>query len=279
MAESGFTLSSADDGVRNYWIEHGIACRKIAEYIGKKQGSTVVTNHWVPDGFKDIPVDRYAARARLEDSLNKVFATEIDKKYNLDAVESKVFGLGLESCTIGSHEFYMGYALKYGKLITLDSGHFHPTEMISDKLSSMMLYVPELLLHVSRPVRWDSDHVVILDDELKTIACEVLRNGFEKRINIALDYFDASINRIAAWVIGARNMQKALLLAALEPIEKLRKYELEGDYTSRLVMLEEYKTYPFDAVWNEYCARCGVPAGEEWFADVKKYEKDVLSKR
>lgn len=279
MSADGLTLSHPDKAVRDFWIEHCIASRKIAEYIGKELGNTVVTNHWVPDGFKDNPVDRYEARERLADSLDKVFAEPIDKKYNLDAVESKVFGIGAESCTVGSHEFYMGYALKRGLLVTLDSGHFHPTEVISDKLSSLLLFTPELLLHVSRPVRWDSDHVVILDDELKAIALEILRHGFENRVHIGLDYFDASINRIAAWATGARNMEKALLLAALEPSEKLASLENKRDYTSRLVLTEEYKTYPFGAVWEEYCERQGVLSGIEWLDDVKKYEQDVLSKR
>lgn len=279
MCADGFTLSHPEKEVRDFWIEHCIASRKIAEYIGKELGNTVVTNHWMPDGFKDTPVDRYAARVRLEDSLDKIFAVPVDKKYNLDGVESKVFGIGVESCTVGSHEFYMGYAMKNKLLLTLDSGHYHPTEVISDKISSALIFMPEILLHVSRPVRWDSDHVIILDDELKAIASEIIRHGFEDRVHIGLDYFDASINRIAAWTTGARNMQKALLLAALEPTEKLSKLEYAKDYTSRLVLTEEYKTYPFGAIWDEYCERCGVPAGEKWFDEVKKYENDVLSLR
>ncbi|MBQ7499910.1 MAG: L-rhamnose isomerase [Clostridia bacterium] len=279
LSADGFTLSSPDKGIRDFWIEHCIASRKIAEHIGKKTGSTCVTNHWVPDGFKDIPVDRLAARERLKDSLDKVFAEPIDPKYNLDSVESKVFGIGAESCTIGSHEFYMGYALKNNKLLTLDTGHFHPTEVISDKISSVLLFLDEILLHVSRPVRWDSDHVVIFDDELKAIAQEIVRNGFEKRVHIGLDFFDASINRIAAWVIGTRNMQKALLYAKLEPTAAMQKMEFEGDYTSRLAMLEEMKSYPFAAVWDKYCAECGVPVRDAWLKDVKQYEKDVLLNR
>ena len=240
---------------------------------------TTVTNYWVPDGFKDIPVDRYGARERLVDSLDQIFAGDVDTKHNLNGVESKVFGIGAESCTIGSHEFYMGYAMKNKLLLTLDAGHYHPTEVISDKISSVLLYLDDILLHVSRPVRWDSDHVVILDDELRAIAQEILRNHFEGRVHIGLDYFDASINRIAAWAIGSRNMQKALLLAALEPTEKLRECEHSFDYTTRLAVLEEMKTMPFGAVWAEYCERCGVPAGMEWLDDVRKYEKDVLSMR
>lgn len=279
MMKDGMTLSHPDKAVRDYWIEHCIACRKIAEYLGRELNNTVVTNYWIPDGFKDIPVDRYGARERLADSYNQIFAGACDPKYNLDSVESKVFGIGAESCTIGSHEFYMGYALKHNTLLTLDSGHFHPTEVISDKISSVLLYLDQILLHVSRPVRWDSDHVVIFDDELKAIAAEIIRNGFEKRVHIGLDYFDASINRIAAWVIGTRNMQKALLYAKLEPTALLKKYEKEADFTERLAMLEELKSYPFSAVWDEYCEEQNVPVREAWISDVKTYEKDVLSKR
>ncbi len=279
MSADGFTLSHPSQEVRDFWIEHCIASRKIAEYFGRELNDTTVTNYWIPDGFKDIPVDRYGARARLVDSLDKIFAGDVDTAHNLNAVESKVFGIGAESCTIGSHEFYMGYAMKNKMLLTLDAGHYHPTEVISDKISSVLLYLDEILLHVSRPVRWDSDHVVILDDELRAIALEILRNHFENRVHIGLDYFDASINRIAAWAIGSRNMQKALLLAALEPTEKLRECEHAFDYTTRLAMLEEQKTLPFGAVWEEYCERCGVPTGMDWISDVRKYEKDVLSRR
>lgn len=279
MSADGFTLSHPSQEVRDFWIEHCIASRKIAEYFGRELNDTTVTNYWIPDGFKDIPVDRYGTRARLVDSLDKIFAGDVDTAHNLNAVESKVFGIGAESCTIGSHEFYMGYAMKNKMLLTLDAGHYHPTEVISDKISSVLLYLDEILLHVSRPVRWDSDHVVILDDELRAIALEILRNHFENRVHIGLDYFDASINRIAAWAIGSRNMQKALLLAALEPTEKLRECEHAFDYTTRLAMLEEQKTLPFGAVWEEYCERCGVPAGMDWISDVRKYEKDVLSRR
>lgn len=275
----GFTLSSPDPEIRKFWVDHGIACRKIAEYIGKELNDTVITNHWVPDGMKDIPVDRYAYRKWLEESYNEIFAVDCDKKYTLDAVEGKVFGIGAESCTIGSHEFYFGYALKHDKLVTLDAGHYHPTEVISDKISTTMLFCKDILLHVSRPVRWDSDHVVIFDDELRAIAQEILRGGFEKRVHIGLDFFDASINRIAAWVIGTRNMQKALLYAALEPTVSLRKLELDKDYTSRLALLEEYKTLPFGAIWNYYCEQQGVPTGAKWLETVKKYESDVLIKR
>lgn len=279
MSADGFTLSHPDENVRQFWIEHGIASRKTAEYIGKKLNNKVYTNVWVPDGFKDIPIDRYASRAWLEDSLNKIFKYEIDDKYAEDSLESKLFGVGAESCTIGSHEFYMGYAVKNNCMMTLDAGHFHPTEFISDKISTLMLFVKEMLLHVSRPVRWDSDHVIIFDDELKAIAAEIIRNKFEDRVHIGLDYFDASINRIAAWTIGTRNMQKALLYAKLEPTEMLRKAEYEGDYTTRLALLEEYKTYPFNAVWDMYCEECGVPVREKWLYEVRKYEKEVLANR
>ncbi|MBQ8509150.1 MAG: L-rhamnose isomerase [Clostridia bacterium] len=278
MSDSGFTLSSADETVRQYWIEHCIQSRIIAEYIGEQLGDQAVTNYWIPDGFKDIPVDRYGYRARLIDSYDKIFAGQ-NKKYNLNAVESKVFGIGAESCTIGSLEMCLGYAVKNNLLLTLDTGHFHPTEVVSDKISSSLLFLDDVLLHVSRPVRWDSDHVVIFDDELKYIAQEIIRGGFEKRVHIGLDFFDASINRIAAWVIGTRNMQKALLYALLEPTAKLKELELAGDYTSRLALLEEYKSYPFAAVWDYYCETQNVPVRDAWLAEVKKYEADVLSKR
>lgn len=280
MSDDGLTLSHPSKEVRDFWVEHCIASRKIAEYFGKELNNTAVTNYWVPDGFKDITVDRYGARARLLDSLDRIFAGKVDTKHNLNAVESKVFGIGAESCTVGSHEFYMGYAMtRPDMLLTLDAGHYHPTEVISDKISSVLLYGKDILLHVSRPVRWDSDHVVILDDELRAIAQEILRNGAEKRVHIGLDYFDASINRIAAWVIGMRNMQKALLMAALEPTAKLAECEHTFDYTTRLALLEEQKTLPFAAVWEEYCERNNVPAGAEWLDEVKTYEKNVLSAR
>lgn len=278
-SEDGLTLSHPDKGIRRFWIEHGIACRRIADYIGKELGNVVMDNHWVPDGFKDIPVDRYAARKRLLESYDEIFSEKFDKKYTIDSVEGKVFGIGAESCTIGSHEFYLAYAQKNNMSFTLDTGHYHPTEYVSDKISSALLFLDDILLHVSRPVRWDSDHVVIFDDELKYIAQEIVWGGFENRVHIGLDFFDASINRIAAWVIGTRSMQKALLFAALAPIDKLREYELTGDYTSRLAMLEELKTLPFAAVWDAYCEKAGVPVRNQWLADVKAYEKEVLSKR
>jgi len=279
LSADGFTLSHVNNDIRSFWIRHCIASREIAAEIGRQLGETVCTNHWVPDGFKDIPVDRFAARERLADSFDQIFAKPIDKKYNLDGVESKVFGIGAESCTIGSHEFYMGCALKHGVMLTLDAGHYHPTEVISDKISSSLLYMNDILLHVSRPVRWDSDHVVIFDDELKNIASEILRSNFENRVHIGLDFFDASINRVAAWTIGARNMQKALLYAALEPTEKLKQMEAAGDFTSRLAYLEELKSYPFTAVWDYYCENSGVAVRDNWIEDVQDYERNVLSKR
>ena len=278
-ADSGFTLSSADEGVRRFWIEHGICCRRIGTHMGKELGTPCVTNVWIPDGYKDTPIDRLAPRQRLADSLDEIFAEKIDPAIHLDAVESKLFGIGAESYTVGSHEFYMGYATSRQVLLCLDAGHFHPTEVISDKISSVLMFVPQLLLHVSRPVRWDSDHVVILDDELRAIAQELVRSGKLDKVHIGLDFFDASINRIAAWVIGTRCMIKALLIALLEPTDRLRQAEADGDFTSRLAMLEELKTLPYGAVWDYYCARSDVSVGPAWLADAKAYEKNVLAKR
>ncbi|HJZ93933.1 MAG TPA: L-rhamnose isomerase [Gemmataceae bacterium] len=278
-AADGFTLAHPDAGVRKFWIEHGIACRRIGAFFGKTLGKPCVTNVWIPDGFKDVPIDRKAPRERLARSLDELFAEPIDAALNRDAVESKLFGLGSESYVVGSHEFYLGYAIKRQKVLCLDAGHFHPTETISDKLSSVLMWVPEVLLHVSRGVRWDSDHVVILNDDLIAIAQEVVRGGFLDRVHLGLDFFDASINRIAAWVIGTRCLVKALLGALLEPTDQLRGQEAAGDYTSRLAMLEELKTYPIGAVWDYYCLSRGVPTGERWLADVKRYEKDVLARR
>ena len=279
MAADGFTLSNASDEVRKFWIEHGIACRKIAAEFGKAQGSTCITNFWTPDGFKDTPIDREAPRRRLKESLDAIFAVDVDEKYNRDAVESKLFGIGAESCTVGSHEFYMGYCMKNNKMVCLDAGHFHPTEVISDKISSVLLFSDEVLLHVSRGVRWDSDHVVVLNDELYAIAQEIIRHDYDKRVHIGLDYFDASINRIGAWTVGARAMQKALLAAALEPTLLLMDVEKSGDNTSRLALLEDCKSLPFGAMWDAYCEYCRVPGGMGWLKQVKDYERDVLSKR
>lgn len=279
MADSGFTISNADDDVRAFWIEHCKRCRVIAEYFGKELGSKSVTNFWFPDGYKDTPVDREAPRRRMAEALDEVFSTDIDMRYTAEAVESKVFGIGAESYTVGSNEFCLGYAATRNKMVCLDAGHFHPTESIADKISSVLLFTDELLLHVSRPVRWDSDHVVTMDDELMNIATALVRSDAISRTHIGLDFFDASINRIAAWVIGTRNMIKALLRAMLEPSEELKKIELSCDYTKRLMMLEELKSYPFAAVWDYYCELCGVPVRETWFEEVKKYEKNVLEER
>jgi L-rhamnose isomerase len=278
-AADGFTLSSADEGVRTFWVEHGIACRKIGAYMGKELGTPCVTNTWIPDGYKDIPVDRKGPRERLRKSLDEMLAKPMNRKHLLDAVEGKLFGLGSESYVVGSHEFYLGYAVANKTLLCLDMGHFHPTETVSDKISAVMTFVDEILLHVSRGVRWDSDHVVILSDELEALAQELVRGDYLDRTHIGLDFFDASINRIAAWVIGTRCMLKALLLALLEPTAKLRQMEAAGDLTSRLAMIEELKTLPFGAVWDYYCAKSNVPAGDAWLSEVKAYEKNVLSKR
>lgn len=279
LAADGFTLASRDEKKRKFWVEHGKACRRIGAYFGKELGNTCVTNVWIPDGMKDTPVDRKTPREILLKSLDELFADAIDPKLNLDAVEGKLFGIGAESYTVGMHEFYLGYAVKNKKLVCLDAGHYHPTENMADKISSVLCFLPEILLHVSRGVRWDSDHVVTLTDELRAIAEEIVRGGYLSRVHIGLDYFDASINRVAAWVIGTRNMIKALLLALLEPADKLRQLEAGGDYTSRLALLEELKTLPAGAVWDYYCKQQNVPVGSAWLADVKAYERDVLSKR
>ena len=275
----GFTLSHQDKGIRQFWVEHGIACRMIGAAMGQALGTPCVTNVWIPDGYKDTPVDRKAPRERLAESLDAIFAKSINPKHNLDAVEPKLFGIGSESYTVGSHEFYLGYAVRNRKLLCLDAGHYHPTEGIADKISSVLTSLDEILLHVSRGVRWDSDHVVILDDWLLAIAQEIVRGNYVDRVHIGLDYFDASINRIAAWVIGTRCMIKALLIALVEPTAKLRALETAGDFTSRLALLEECKTLPFGAVWDYYCIKAGVPIGSAWLDDVKTYEKNVLSKR
>jgi L-rhamnose isomerase len=278
-AESGFTLSSYDDGIRAYWVEHCIASRKIGAYFGRALGTPCVTNIWIPDGYKDSPFDRRTPRVLLCSALDEILAEKIDPRFNLDAVEGKLFGIGAESYTTGSHEFYLGYAVSRSVLLTLDSGHFHPTETVADKLSAVMLYVPEVLLHVSRGVRWDSDHVVTYTDDLQAICQEVVRGGYLDRTHIGLDYFDASINRIAAWVIGMRNTLKALLAALLEPAEMLRGLELAQDFTARLALLEELKSLPFAAVWDYHCLRKGVPVGGGYMDAIKAYEKDVLGKR
>ncbi|GGF71001.1 L-rhamnose isomerase [Paenibacillus albidus] len=278
-AKDGFTLSHPDKEIRDFWIKHCQASRRIAESFGQALGQPCVTNFWVPDGYKDTPVDRLSPRVRLKESLDEIFSEKIDESYNIDAVESKLFGIGSESYVVGSHEFYMGYALSMGKAVCFDAGHFHPTEVISNKLSSWLMFGDRLLLHVSRPVRWDSDHVVTMDDELLEIARELVRGQLLDRTHIGLDFFDGSINHIAAWVIGTRNTIKALLRAMLEPVETLKQIELSGDYTSRLALVEEFKSYPFGAVWDYYCAKQGVPVREGWLSEVKKYEQEVLLKR
>ena len=278
-AADGFTLSSRDAGIRKFWIDHGIACRHIGAAMGKALGKPCVTNLWIPDGYKDTPYDRLAPRQRLRDSLDAVFKEFIDPELNLDAVEGKLFGIGSESYVTGSHEFYFGYAIKNKKLVCLDVGHYHPTETITDKLSSAFMYLDRVLLHVSRGVRWDSDHVVTLTDDLLGIAQELVRGNYLGRTHIGLDFFDASINRLAAWTIGTRNMIKALLMALLEPAAQLKAAEEAGDYTTRLALLEESKSLPAGAVWDYYCQQQGVPAGTQWLNEVKQYENDVLSKR
>lgn len=279
MMKDGFTLSHPDKSVRDFWIEHGKRSRRIAEYFGKELGQPCYTNFWVPDGFKDNPIDRMAPRKRLMESLDEIFSEEIDEKYNVDTVESKLFGLGAEAYTVGSHEFYMGYGLTRQKTILLDAGHFHPTEVISNKISSLALFSNRLMLHVSRPVRWDSDHVVIMDDELQEIAKEIVRNDLLDRTAIGLDFFDGTINRIAAWVVGTRNTQKALLKAMLEPTQKLKNMENQFDFTSRMVMTEELKDFPYSDVWNYFCLKNNVPVGLDWFKEVKDYETKILAER
>lgn len=278
-AKDGFTLSHPDPEIRDFWIRHGKASRRIAESFGKELGQPCVTNFWIPDGYKDTPVDRKSPRVRLMESLDDIFSEPISEEYNMDALESKLFGIGSESYVVGSHEFYMGYALSRGKTICFDSGHFHPTETISNKLSSWLLFGDQLLLHVSRPVRWDSDHVVTMDDELLDIARELVRGDLLDRTHIGLDFFDGSINHVAAWVIGTRNTLKAMLRAMLEPIDTLKQIELEGDLTSRLALVEEFKSYPFGAIWDYYCSQAGMPVREDWLAEVKQYEKEVLANR
>lgn len=279
LASDGFTLSSQDPGVRRFWIEHCAACRRIGEHFGRELRTAAVTNIWIPDGFKDTPVDRLGPRRRLLESLDAVFADEIDPSHNLDAVEPKLFGIGSESYVVGSMEFYSSYALTRNVLLTLDSGHFHPTESISDKLSSILLFAGGLFLHLTRGVRWDSDHVVAYDDDLQAITQELVRGEALERVRIGMDYFDASINRVAAWVIGSRSALRALLAALLEPLETLRALEAEGDFTGRLALLEELKAMPSQAVWDYLCVKQGVPVGMEYLDRIRKYEKRVLSNR
>ncbi|MDR4926852.1 L-rhamnose isomerase [Peribacillus simplex] len=278
-AADGLTLSHPNEEIREFWIDHCIASRKIGEYFGRELGNPCLTNIWIPDGYKDIPSDRLTPRKRLKESLDRIFTAEVDETCNWDAVESKVFGIGSESYVVGSHEFYLGYALKNNKICLVDTGHYHPTETVSNKISSMLLYSDKLALHVSRPVRWDSDHVVILDDELREIALEIVRNDALNQVIIGLDFFDASINRVAAWTIGTRNMIKALLYALLVPNDHLKELQEKGDFTERLALMEEFKTYPFGAIWDYYCEKMNVPVKERWLTQVKEYERDVLAKR
>ena len=278
-ADNGFTLSSKDEGIRQFWVEHMKRCREIGAEMGKQLGTPCVHNTWIPDGSKDVPVDRNGYRSQLKKSLDEGFAKDFSKEYLKDAVESKLFGIGAESMTVGLHDFYLGYAIKNNKLICLDNGHFHPTEQVGDKISSCLQFVDEVLLHVTRPVRWDSDHVVTLNEEVQLIASEIARNNFFSRVNVGLDFFDASINRIGAYVIGTRAAQKAFLIAMLEPTSQLVKLEEEEKYFERLAMLEELKTKPFGAVWDYYCLVNDVPVGEGYIAEIQQYEKEVLSKR
>jgi L-rhamnose isomerase len=279
LAADGMTLAHADRAVRDFWIDHGVRCRKIGAEMGRQLGTPCVTNVWIPDGSKDAPVDRNGPRERLIESLDAVFAETLDPRHNLDAVEAKLFGIGSESYVVGSHEFYLGYAITRKKLLCLDSGHFHPTETISDKISALMNYLDRILLHISRGVRWDSDHVVTLTDEVQAIAQEIVRGGFLGRVHIGLDFFDASINRVAAWVIGTRNVQKALLMALLDPIDRLREAERNEDFTARLAILEELRSLPWAAIWDHFCRVSDVPVADAWLAEVKSYERDVLSER
>lgn len=279
LSADGFTLAHNNAEIRQFWIEHCKASRKVSAYLGEQLGSPSVMNIWVPDGMKDLTVDRLAPRQRLMESLDEVISEKLNPSHHIDAVESKLFGIGAESYTVGSNEFCLGYAASRQIALTLDAGHFHPTEVISDKISTAMLYVPRLLLHVSRPVRWDSDHVVLLDDETQAIASEIVRQRLFDKVHIGLDFFDASINRIAAWVIGTRNTKKALLRALLEPVDMLKALENDGDYTARLALLEEQKSLPWQAVWEAWCLRHDVPAGASWLSDVRHYEQQILSQR
>lgn len=277
-ADDNLTLSHPDRGIRDFWIEHGRRTREIAARIGAEMGSAAVNNVWVPDGYKDIPVDRAGARARLWESLDALFATPLPRAQMVDAVESKLFGIGVEACTVGSHEFYLGYAAKRGCALCLDMGHFHPTESVADKLSSVVMAVPDLLLHVSRPMRWDSDHVILLNDDILAMAQELVFADLLGRVRIGLDYFDATISRTAAWVIGVRNMQKALLRALLLPQARLKDAEARLDFTARLALTEELRDLPFAAVWNEFCARAGVPAGAPLIAELERYQASVAGR-
>ena len=271
------TLANPDEGIRNFWVEHTKRCRAIAEAMGEAQGDPCIMNIWVHDGSKDITVNRMKYRELLKDSLDQIFAT--DYKHMKDCIESKVFGIGLESYTVGSNDFYIGYGVSRNKMVTLDTGHFHPTESVADKVSSLLLYVPELMLHVSRPVRWDSDHVTIMDDPTLELFQEIVRCHALERVHYGLDYFDASINRIGAYVIGSRAAQKCMMRALLEPLDALRQYEAAGQGFERLALLEESKSMPWPAVWDMFCLQNNVPVGDGYIAEVEKYEAEVTSKR
>jgi L-rhamnose isomerase len=278
-ADSGYTLSSPDKDTRKFWIEHVKRCRKIASFLGRELKSMSLHNLWIPDGSKDAPVDRWSPRSRLKESLDEIFQVEYSPTTMKDSLESKLFGLGSESYVVGSHEFYLGYALARRKLICLDLGHFHPTESVADKLSALLCFGDEILLHLSRPVRWDSDHVVILNDELRAVAEEIVRGRALDKVRLATDFFDASLNRVGAWVIGARATLKAVLLALLQPADRLLEMEKNGDYFGRLAVLEEVKSLPGGAVWDYYCLSLGVPPGLEWLPEITAYERAVLSRR
>jgi L-rhamnose isomerase len=278
-AADGFTLSSKNEGNRKFWVEHVSRCRKISAEIGKQLGTPCVHNTWIPDGTKDVPIDRNGYRSLLKKSLDEAMKAEYPKEHMKDAVESKLFGIGAESMTVGSHDFYLGYAIKNNKLICLDNGHFHPTEQVGDKISSCLQFLDEVLLHVTRPVRWDSDHVVTLNEDVQLIASEIVRNNFLSRVKVGLDFFDASINRIGAYVVGTRAAQKAFMIAMLEPTEKLLQYEEAGQNFERLALLEELKTKAFGAVWDYYCLKENVPVGQDYITNIQQYEKEVLLKR
>lgn len=275
LSKEGFTLSSSDEKIRNFFINHCIQSRKISEYFGKELNGLSVCNLWIPDGYKDNPIDQYGPRFRLKESLDKIYSHKLNAKHILDTMESKLFGIGLEAYTTGSHEFYLNYALKNNLSVCLDSGHFHPTESISDKIPTLMLFFDNIALHVSRPMRWDSDHVVLFDEETNKIAKAIIRNNFESRVHIGLDYFDATINRTSAWITGVRNVQKALLNSLLEPTKELINLELNQNYTKRLTMTEELKTYPIGDVYNYFCLINDVPVGMDWIFKNEEYEKGL----
>ena len=277
--DGNLSLTSGDPGVRAFWIEHGRRCREIGEEFGRRLGQTCVVNYWMPDGYKDLPADTKLLRERMVSALDGIFERPLDVRYVRESVESKLFGMGVESYTAASHEFSLGYAITRGKVYCLDAGHFHPTEYISDKISAVLQFLDSVLLHLSRGVRWDSDHVVLWDDELQRIMNAVIHNGYEDRVFIGQDYFDASINRIACWAIAMRNTRKALLKAALDPIGAIKRAELEGDFTSRLALWEETKSMPFSAVWDYYCMTKEKPVGAQWLDEVKRYEREVLGRR